>query len=300
MKVCFPSKTTALAIGAAWLLLCGDLVQGRRAFVRQPTRSNALRMRGGGSNGCLPWDPKTVVKTASVFGIAHGVSMMAGPKLMNTQFGICDADNTPVSVWMTKQLGTAVTAFSVVCYFLIAKKASLKEALLPNLMIWFYVTLENLLSGNLDAVGFGDKNVFIFTLASMAVMMYCLMRPNGGDAIVPMKVWAVLWTPVGLQDLCSPVSAGKAWGHQGDTSLYNKLQIRCFGCYLLAMVTLMGSQLFYDVDVLKSIGLGALCWDLYIVIGLVNGDFAKVPGLSMPFHFFWLFFHSLVAYSTLS
>mmetsp|Transcript_26045 Transcript_26045/g.57157 ORF Transcript_26045/g.57157 Transcript_26045/m.57157 type:complete len:308 (+) Transcript_26045:62-985(+) len=254
--------------------------------------SNNKKVLLGLRGGAGPLDAEGFLKVFSSAGLLQGAVMTAGPKVSNDLYGI-DSDSF-LDEFVTKQCGTGIAAFSLTLYLMLFKNASLKDAMVPNVLIWTFTNLQSLLSGDLVEAGFKTPG-FVFCLGACALMAYLLSTEHAEMAL---KVWSILWLPAGLQMILSPEGAAKAWGHTGTMSRSNNMMLRLFGSYLLSMSGMIGGQVFYDMEPLKAMGVGNLFFGAWHALGLLNGD-CEAIGCNMFGMNVWLLVHIAGVVTTL-
>lgn len=196
--------------------------------------------------------------------------------------------------WLTKQCGTGIAAFALTLYLMLFRNAPLKDALVPNLLIWTFSNWQNLASGDVVKAGFKTPG-FVFSFVACGLMAQFLTTEHAEMAL---KVWSILWLPMGLQMVLSPEGAAKVWGHTGAMSRSNNMMLRLFGAYLLSMCGMIGGQVFYDMEPLKAMGFGNLFFGSWHALGLLNGDFEAI-GCNMIGMNVWLLVHIAGVVTTL-
>jgi hypothetical protein len=254
-------------------------------------RLHALKIPRGG-DGFL--SPTVVAKVAIALSGIQGLMLNVAPEKCNEMYGLTANENTPFCVYMSRQVGTGLLAFSLTSLLLIAKEVSVYQAVRICDLMFLYEYARFFLNDGLKTVGFASALPLSMSTAFIAFSVYAVTQSYATKFV---QANCVLWGLVGLSSILAPRATLKSWSLKPPLNAPGAEFSRLFGYYLVATAVLQGA-ITLGATPLQAFGAGMLVFLLHHLDGLiVQGDYKKSDKKNA--RLFWIAVNSLVGITAL-
>jgi hypothetical protein len=232
-------------------------------------RLHDLKIPRGG-DGFL--SPTVVAKVAIALSGMQGLMLNVAPEKCNEMYGLTANENTPFCIYMSRQVGTGLLAFSLTSLLLIAKVVSVYQA----------------------TVGFASALPLSMSTAFIAFSVYAVTQSYATKFV---QANCVLWGLVGLSSILAPRTTLKSWSLQPPLNAPGVELSRLFGYYLVATAVLQGA-ITLGTAPLQAFSAGMMVFLVHHLDGLiVQGDYKKSDKRNA--RLFWIAVNLLVGITAL-
>lgn len=252
----------------------------------------ALSIPRGGAISRL--DPIVMTKVSTVLSGAFGLYLNVAPKKAGDIFGLMASENTPMAVWIARQVGTGLLGWSIAAYLLVTQQISVYQAYQVCNVLLLYEYLRFWLNDETKALGFemGPMHAGAIFVAFTIFAMY------QDYANLVLKVTFIEFLLEGGAFIVAPLKILSVLGYRGATVNEKILPLfRTFGHGLLAVAVLQGS-IIWGATPQRAFGYSSLVWLLHHLGALLlEGEYKKAKTRNA--RLFWIVLDVLACASTL-
>jgi hypothetical protein len=224
----------------------------------------------------------------------QGLMLNVAPEKCNEMYGLTANENTPFCVFMSRQVGTGLLAFSVTSFLLIMQQVSVYQAVRICDLMFLYEYTRFFLNDGLRTVGFASAVPLSISTAFIAFSFYAVTQSYATKFV---QLNCILWGLMGLSTILAPRATLASWSLQPPMNASGVEFSRLFGYYLVACAIQQGA-LTLGATPLQAFGAGMIVFLLHHLDSLiVQGDYKKFDKRNA--RLFWVAINSLVGITTL-
>jgi hypothetical protein len=267
------------------------VADGTNVVDQGPFRLHASEIPRGGEAYLTP---TVVAKVAIVLSGMQGLMLNVAPEKCNEMYGLTANENTPFCVFMSRQVGTGLLAFSVTSFLLIMQQVSVYQAVRICDLMFLYEYTRFFLNDGLRTVGFASAVPLSISTAFIAFSFYAVTQSYATKFV---QLNCILWGLMGLSTILAPRATLASWSLQPPMNASGVEFSRLFGYYLVACAIQQGA-LTLGATPLQAFGAGMIVFLLHHLDSLiVQGDYKKFDKRNA--RLFWVAINSLVGITTL-